>query len=501
MFRTKKESKTKVSSQNSSKKLIDKNEDFYQWYLWILQMARIVDTNYSVKGSYVWLDWGYALYNNIYQIIQDAYKNSSHKQMQFPTLIKEETFMKETEFIRNFEDDVFWVDREGNKKLQQGERLALRPTSEMIIYPMFANWIRSYRDLPLKIFQNVSIFRCETNETRPLIRNRETIGFIEGHAALKSEKEALEHLEIIWDVYRKFCESLGIPVVLVEVPEWERFAGSKKTVDGYVILTGSKSMELFTTAYLGTTFSDIFNIEYLDDQKKSQKAHLLCYGPSIDRILATLISIYGDNKGLRLLPEISPIEIVIVPIFNQRNKEAIFTYAHTINSSLLKMNFRTIIDSNELTTPGSKFYEAERLGIPLRIEIGQKELQNNTITIYRRDTSKKVTIKYNTSTIKRILQKKLGDISHHLREEIKKEYQNHIISITDESIEQYLQSNVFKHDYIYEIGWCGTLQCAEKLEELTNFSLIGIDIEKHHKEVLCANCSKNGKITLLVKRY
>ncbi|NHJ31963.1 MAG: proline--tRNA ligase, partial [Asgard group archaeon] len=353
------------NKKEDRKVTIDKNIDFWQWFLWILQEARIIDTNYSVKGSYVWLDWGYKLFKRIYAIAQEAYIQSGHNQMQFPTLIKESTFLKETDFIRNFENDVFWVDREGNKKLAKGERLALRPTSELIIYPMFTRWIRSWRDMPLKVFQNVSIFRCETNETRPLIRNRETIGFIEGHSAFQSEGEALDFLETIGKTYSALFQELGIPVRFIEVPKWDRFAGSSKTIDGYVLLPGSKSMELFTTAYLGTTFSKIFNIEYLDQNKEKQFAHLLCYGPSIDRILAAIIAYYGDNKGLVLLPNISPIDMIIIPIFNRKSRSEILQYTNEIKKHLISLGFIVEIDDNELTTPGMKFYQSERLGIPL----------------------------------------------------------------------------------------------------------------------------------------
>lgn len=482
-------------------KEFSKESNFWLWFLWVLREARIVDTGYNVKGSYVWLDWGYELYNKIYQFAQEAYKASGHKQMQFPTLIKEDTFLKETEFIRNFEDDVFWVDREGHKKLAKGERLALRPTSELIIYPMFARWIRSWRDLPLKIFQNVSIFRCETNEIRPLIRNRETIGFIEGHSALATKEEAMQHLQLIWKTYGDLFDKLGIPVKLIEVPQWDRFAGSGLTIDGYVVFPNSKSMELFTTAYLGTTFSKIFDIQFLNKERKSSYAHLLCYGPSIDRILASIISLYGDDRGLVLLPEISPIQIVIVPIFRKKNKTEIISYATEVANKLAKLGFKVQLLDDDLTTPGAKFYETERLGIPLRFEIGNNEFQAQEITVTRRDSLTKSTLKLNDVQLMDNITTILKTISKDLRKRIEQTHDKQIRDLTNLSFGSYLEGHDLEPDKMYLVNWCGSQKCSITLEELSEFTLLGYDLELKNTRVNCSICSKKGRISVLAKRY
>ena len=487
---------------DGSKGTFSKDKDFWTWYLWILKTARIVDTNYSVKGSYVWLDWGYSLYHRIYTYARQMYQELGHKQLQFPALIKEETFLMETEFIRNFEDDVFWVDREGHKQLEKGERLALRPTSELIIYPMFSRWIRSWRDLPLKVFQNVSIFRCETNETRPLIRNRETIGFIEGHSAFEDEDAAKAFLRTLQEGYRKLFDKLGIPVKYIRVPDWDRFAGSSLTVDGYVLLPGSKSMELFTTAYLGTTFSKIFNIAYLNDNKETKEAHLLCYGPSIDRILASIIGIFGDDRGLRLLSNLSPIDIIITPIFNRKNKEDVLTYARTISQKLITKGFTVELDDNLQTTPGEKFYRAERLGIPLRLEIGARELLKNQITITRRDTLEKETIKFDYAQIKRQLNKKLRDIDHQLKVDVENDFKMKQITIADyKSLQEFVQKRQLITDRFYLLGWCGKQKCADILEKETSFSILGFDNDKILQNSECIICNHQGNISVLGKRY
>ncbi|MBD3190014.1 MAG: proline--tRNA ligase [Candidatus Heimdallarchaeota archaeon] len=502
LFRSSKEAARNQNNNGEKEGLIDKTVHFWQWYLWILREARIVDTSYTVKGCYVWLDWGYALFDKIYRLAQAGYQQANHQQMQFPTLLKEATFQKESEFIRDFGDDVFWVERTGTTALNQGERLALRPTSELIIYPMFANWIRSWRDLPVKIFQNVNIFRCETNETRPLIRNRETIGFIEGHSAFATEQEAREFLTTIWKIYQNICQQLGIPVKLVQVPAWDRFAGSSLTVDGYVILPGSKSMELFTTAYLGTTFSKIFDIQYLDDQEQKQLAHLLCYGPSIDRILASIISLYGDNRGLVLLPSITPVDIIIIPIFNQQNKKKILAYAEKIKLELEKTGFRVQLNDDDTTTPGTKFYQAERFGIPIRLELGEKELTKQTVTLCRRDTLKKQTIKQSQTDLKQTLRQTLEEMEETMKKKVRDNFTERVIDLGHyTSLTKLLAEVSLQQDRMYLVGWCSSQNCAKIIEGQTNFNVLGIDMDNKQKEQECLVCGKKGKIAVVAKRY
>ncbi|NHJ48107.1 MAG: proline--tRNA ligase [Asgard group archaeon] len=493
---------TKQTKMKNQKILHDKESNFWDWYLWILKVAQILDTNYSVKGCYIWLDYGFQLYNRIYSFAKEIYEKFGHKQMQFPTLIKEETFRKETNFIRDFEDDVFWVDRSGQKKLTDGERLALRPTSELIIYPSFARWIRSWRDLPLKIFQNVSIFRCETNETRPLIRNRETIGFIEGHSAFQTKEEALSFLEQIWLMYKQLFAKLGIPIILVDVPEWDRFSGSSLTIDGYVLFPGSKAMELFTSAYLGTTFSEIFNIQYVDIEKNKQHAHLLCYGPSIDRILASVIALYGDNHGLVLQSNLSPFDFALVSIYNRKNTEEIKQYTSEICSKLTKIGFNILLDQDNNKTPGAKFYEMERYGIPYRIEIGQNEYSHRNLTLTRRDNFEKVRLKFDSKSLKKNLRNLLKEYDETIKQHTTEKFNKSLISITSYNhLEILVNSNQLQKDKMYLFGWCGSLECAETLETLTNFTILGYNHKTKNNEQLCMLCKNKGKEAILAKRY
>jgi prolyl-tRNA synthetase len=500
MFHTKRN--IKQTRRDNQKSIPNKETAFWDWYLWVLKEARILDINYDVKGCYVWLDYGYQLYNKLYLILQDAYKQFGHKQMQFPTLIKEEIFQKETNFIRDFEDDVFWVERTGQKKLVKGQRYALRPTSELIIYPIFARWIQSWRDLPVKLFQNVSIFRCETNETRPLIRNRETIGFIEGHAAYQTKTDALSSLAEIWKMYNMVFNKIGIPVVLVEVPDWDRFSGSSLTIDGYVLFPDSKSLELFTSAYLGTTFSEIFDIVYLDATKKHSYAHLLCYGPSIDRILASIISLYGDNHGLVLPTIIAPYEFAIVAIFNKQNKNQIKKYVQKVQKRLLKLGFSVLLVDDETTTPGSKYYLTERLGIPMRIEVGNTELTNQNITLTRRDSLTRVSFELESKHLKKQLANLLRNYDYMITESVKKRFHDNLISINKLSkLEQLVQLGQLSTNSMYLIGWCGSNNCAESIEKMTDFKILGYNHNAKDKTKMCLACDQNGRESILAKRY
>jgi prolyl-tRNA synthetase len=286
------------------------------------------------------------------------------------------------------------------------------------------------------------------------------------------------------------------------VPNWDRFAGSEQTVDGYVLLPGGRAMELFTTAYLGTRFSEIFDITFLDNHKKEQYAHLLCYGPSIDRILASIIAILGDDRGLRLLSSITPIDIAIVPIFNRQNKEAILTLARKVAHDLTKMSFKVQLEDGNETTPGAKFYKTERLGIPLRIEIGKMELQNNTITLVRRDTLKKESITYNKKTLKKILQRRLKSYDRQLKKAAFSDFQKNIVDYSNEqSLLKKTTSHNLRFDRMYLFGWCGTKKCAQKIEEETAFTVLGFDYATITEQNNCQICNKKGKKAILAKRY
>ena len=343
--------------------------------------------------------------------------------------------------------------------------------------------------MPLKIFQNVSIFRCETNETRPLIRNRETIGFIEGHSAFQTKEEAMIFLEQIWEMYRKLFNKLGIPIILIDVPEWDRFAGSSKTIDGYVLFPGNKAMELFTTAYLGVTFSKIFDIQYIDSSKKKQFAHILCYGPSIDRILASIISLYGDNKGLILSTNLTSYEIVIIPIYNRKNKSQIIKYSQQIYNEISSLGFRVYLDINETKTPGAKFYKSEKIGIPFRIEIGQKELEKQLITIVQRDNFNKIELKSNMKILKQKLLSLINEFDNGLKKDIFTWFKNSLIKVAGYNfLCNLIENNQLVSDKFYLLGWCGRKKCADKIEDITNFSLLGYNHKYRNIQKKCIIC-------------
>ena len=273
-------------------------KDFSAWYNDILWRAEIMDVRYPVKGLYVWYPYGFAIRKYVYQRLRDLL-DRDHQETLFPLLIPEQEFMKEAEHIKGFEDEVYWVTHGGTVPLDV--KLALRPTSETAIYPMYALWIRSHADLPIKYYQIVNTFRYETKQTRPLIRLREITSFKEAHTVHATWEEANEQVEEAIRLYREFYDGLCIPTLVSKRPDWDKFPGADFTIAVDAIMPNGKTLQIGTVHHLGDHFSRTFNITYEDKNGEQKLAQQTCYGIS-ERSIAALISIHGDDKGLILPP-------------------------------------------------------------------------------------------------------------------------------------------------------------------------------------------------------
>lgn len=473
-----------------------KEENFSLWFDQIIQLTDIVDTRYSVKGCWVWKDWGIKIYRNVENILCNIYEKYGHKPMQFPSFVRENIFGKESQFIKGFEDEVYWITRMGKENLGEGNNLILRPTSEVIMYPMFALWIRSWRDLPLKVYQNVNMFRTETKATKPLIRNRETIGFIEGHSAVvqeDSEKFFEEIVKMYTDIYKYF----GLPIFFAEIPKWDRFPGSIRTVDGYTLMADRKALELNTIGNLGTNFSkkEVFNIQYIDKDGKKKHPYIMCYGPSIDRIMSAIFSFFGDDRGLVLPSSIAPLHAIIVPIVFEKEKEKILEYCKELKKGIEKLGLKADVDDRDWINAGEKYNIWELKGVPLRVEIGPKEMKENSITIVRRDNLEK--IKIEVSEIKKI-KELLKDIDSSLTKKAGEWFKSH--NIFSESYEQ-LKKDLEQRKGVCSISWCGRQECADKIQNDLHVILIGNNIidKKQGRCVVCKQESES--IAYVAKKY
>ena len=276
-------------------------EDFSAWYNDLLWRAEIMDVRYPVKGLYVWFPYGFALRKLVYQRLRDLL-DRDHQETLFPLLIPEQEFMKEAEHIKGFEEEVYWVTHGGTTPLEV--KLALRPTSETAIYPMYALWVRSHADLPIKYYQIVNTFRYETKQTRPLIRLREITSFKEAHTVHATWEEAEEQVEEAIRLYREFYDGLCIPTLVSKRPDWDKFPGADYTIAVDAIMPNGKTLQIGTVHHLGDHFSRTFNITYEDKNGEQKFAQQTCYGIS-ERSIAALISIHGDDKGLILPPAVA----------------------------------------------------------------------------------------------------------------------------------------------------------------------------------------------------
>ncbi|MDD2777540.1 MAG: proline--tRNA ligase, partial [Methanocellales archaeon] len=281
---------------------LPRKEKFSEWYNEILQMAEIVDVRYPIKGICVWYPFGFALRQRIYSILRSLL-DVDHQEVMFPLLIPENEFMKEAEHIKGFEEEVYWVTKGGSKSLEMP--LALRPTSETAIYPILRLWIRSHVDLPLKIYQIVNTFRCETKHTRPLIRVREITSFKEAHTAHSTWGEAELQVKDALKLYGDFFRRLAVPHVITKRPDWDKFPGSDYSMAVDTLMPDGKALQIGTVHHLGTNFAKTFDVRYEDPVGEQRYVNQTCYGIS-ERCVAAMIAVHGDDKGLVLPPEIAP---------------------------------------------------------------------------------------------------------------------------------------------------------------------------------------------------
>jgi prolyl-tRNA synthetase len=367
---------------------MDKYEDFAKWYHSILKYAQIVDIRYPLKGMNVWMPYGLKALRNTQRIIIDLLEKSGHQEAYFPTMIPETIFAKEKDFLKGFGGETFVVEGTMTKKFT--EKLLVRPTSETVMYYMWSIWIKGRKDLPLKMYQTVNVFRYETKMTHPILRVREIMSFIEAHTAHPTLEEAEKQVRDAITIYKEFFDRLLIPYFIVKTPPWDTFAGAEYNYDFITVMPDGKGLELGSVINLGQKFARAFDIKFMDSDGKAKYVYQTCYGVS-ERTLGAIIGIHGDEKGLFFPPVIAPIQIVIVPIMKGLNRE-ILEYSGKIASLLARKGYRVKIDDDQEHTPGWKYYYWEMKGVPLRIEIGKREVELKTVTIARRDGVPKKTV-------------------------------------------------------------------------------------------------------------
>lgn len=453
-----------------------------EWYHWVLEEADIVDGRYPIKGMLVYKKWGLFVIREMQRFLEEMLEASGHQPTLFPVLIPEDTLGKETKHIAGFEEEVFWVTHAGENRLER--RLALRPTSETPIYEMFHLWIRSHTDLPLKVHQSCAVYRYETKHTRPLIRGREFL-WNEGHAAHADEADAEKNIEEIKAIYGKLInELLCIPFIIDKRPDWDRFPGAVSTYAFDTLMPDGKILQIATVHNLGQNFSKVFEVTYDDIEGRKHYVYQTSYGPSFGRLLAATIMIHGDDRGLILPPKIAPIQVVIVPIvFKETEKNEIYAYSKEVEEKIRELGVRVLLDDGD-ERPGAKFYRWEMRGVPLRIEIGPRDLKDKKVTVVRRDTGERSQIGCNElDKINSIF----GDIASSMRTKAEKAFRGMFSEA--KSLDDIDGAGVSS------LGWCGSIDCAGDIEKKA--SILSTEDTKSK----CIVCGREGVKARAAKTY
>ncbi|MFA5074874.1 MAG: proline--tRNA ligase [Candidatus Babeliales bacterium] len=469
-------------------KLADINKDFAQWYQDVLTESEFVDQS-PTKGCFVLRPYCYALWENMTKILDKKIKETGTQNAYFPLLIPESFLKKEAEHVEGFSPELAVVTHAGGKKLE--ENLVVRPTSETIIYYMFSRWIKSYRDLPLKINQWANIVRWEMR-TRPFLRTTEFL-WQEGHTAHATKEEAGQMAKEILELYRDFVENyLAIPVIMGEKSESERFAGGDQTLCIEGLMQDGKALQMGTSHVLLHSFPASFDIKFQDEDGQVKTPYCSSWGVST-RMIGGLIMTHGDQNGLIMPPKVAPIQVVIVPIYKTEDqKEIVLNKAKEIKTNLLNKNIRVELDLRDQLTPGAKFYEWEIKGVPLRIEIGPKDIEKNQVVCVDRVEKNKIFI--NIEDIQNKIDSILSDIQNLMFKKAQERLQKNWHQA--ENLGDFSQKMAIDAG-LYQTGWCGAAECEAKLKDFKG-SIRCLIKEKKHKSCFC--CDKLSKTDIVIAK-
>jgi prolyl-tRNA synthetase len=464
---------------------VKKSEDFSEWYTQTVLKSGLADYS-SVKGCMIFREHSYAIWEKIQKIFNQKIKATGHRNVYFPLFIPESLLKKEAAHFAGFVPEVAWVTHGGDTPLE--EKLAVRPTSETIMYAAYAKWVRSWRDLPIKLNQWCSVVRWETEATKLFLRTREFL-WQEGHTAHATKEEADQEAMDILHMYKDIMENyLAIPVLAGKKTDREKFKGALYTTTLEAIMPDGKALQMGTSHQLGQNFSKVFDIKYLDQKEKEQHVWQTSWGFST-RMIGAMVMVHGDDKGLVLPPKIAPIQVVIVPIpYKGTSIESITSKAKELQEKLQKAGLATVLDDREEYTPGWKFNEWELKGAPIRVEIGPRDIKQGQVTLARRDTSQKIAVKQEEAVDALI--KLLDEIQSRMLAKAKKALEENITTVkTYEEFKKVLNA---KGGFI-RASWCADAGCEEKIKEETGAT---IRLEPFEKETVfskCIYCEKEAK--------
>ena len=471
------------------KEITNIEDDFAQWYTDIVRKAELADYT-PVKGFISIRPYGYAIWENIQKYADAKFKEHGVENLSMPVLIPESLLNKEKDHVEGFAPEVAWVTIGGGNDLE--EKLCIRPTSETIFDTMYSKWLSSWRDLPYKYNQWCNVVRWE-KETRPFLRSREFL-WQEGHTIHETAEEAKNFTQEMLDVYQDVFENLlAIPALKGQKTESEKFAGAEATYTVEALMLDGRALQGGTSHYFGQNFTKPFDVKFQNREGKQEYAYQTSWGIST-RMIGAVIMVHGDNRGLKLPPRVAPIQVAIVPV--AANKPGVIEKATQIYENLNK-KFRVKLDSREQYTPGYKFNYWEMKGVPVRLEIGPRDIENDQCVLVRRDTSEKCTVRLDNleeeiNTLLEDIQKNMFEMANQLRERR---------TSSAKDMEEFVEKINSNQGYIKAM-WCGDEACEEKIHELTGAKSRCIPYNQEQISDTCVCCGKKAdKMVVWGRQY
>ena len=475
---------------------ISKEEDFSGWYTELITKAELADIRYNIKGFVVYREWATITIRKMYRKTEDLLEKKGHLPLTMPSLIPESNFLLEADHVEGFAPEVFWVTEAGSSG-KLAERLALRPTSETALYKMYSMWLRSYKDLPFKRYLSCQVWRYEGKATRPFFRGRE-FHWIESHNVFATMEEAMEQVkEDMESTYQILQDECCIPLIFFQRPEWDKFAGAVHTYAADALMGSGKVLQLPSTHLLGQNFSKPFNVKFVDTDGEEKYGYQTCYGPSQSRNYGGMIAYLGDDKGLVLPFDLAPVQIIIIPIIYKGKEQIVLKKAREIENQFKDKYLVKLDDSDDST--GNKFYYWELKGVPLRIEIGPKDIEKGQVVIVKRHDGQKFFVKEND------LQEFIDNLAANYTKEIKEKSLVDFESQIEVVYEKDAALEAINNGKIVCCGFCSIdfdgEHCAEIVEKDIGGLVRGKRIEgEKHEFASCIICNKPATCTVYIAK-
>ena len=468
-----------------------KFDNFSEWFDDTLFNAEVMDNRYPIKGFSVYKPWGAKLAKKITEILEDQLEATGHDPALFPVAISEDAFAKEAEHIKGFTAQVFWITHAGNRKLQK--RMLLRPTSETAMYPMFASWIRSHADLPLKLYQSGSVYRYETKATRPLLRMREFL-WNEGHTAHKDWDAAEREVKEAMEIYSTVFERLALSYYILKRPDFDKFAGSVYSIAFDAWNPDGRVNQIGTVHNLGENFAKAFEITYEDADGTHKNVTQTCFGFGTSRTLAAVIAQHGDDYGMVLPPEVAPIQVVVVPIPYKEVESTVEAYAKEVSEKIRNAEFRVHLDEEE-KTPGEKYYHWEMLGVPVRVEVGPRDLEERCVTLSERIS------KQRSSVALEKLVPSIGNLLTTVAKNLRARSRSTLESVTADTNNMDSLKAAIREKKIARACWCEDVGCGEIIRDESGGEIRGHRIDVEEKPTSpCIVCGRKAERVVYVAR-